>query len=106
MRSLDGKHALVTGGGTGIGAAIAVVLSKEGAAVSLVGRRREPLEQTAAKLDRASVIVADVTDADSCAAMAADARARGRTQERDSQCRLSGVYRHTASRAFGRGDRG
>ncbi|MFL6928682.1 MAG: 3-hydroxyacyl-CoA dehydrogenase, partial [Xanthobacteraceae bacterium] len=36
-RSPAGRHALITGGGTGIGAAIALALSAAGAAVSLVG---------------------------------------------------------------------
>ena len=45
---LAGRHAVVTGGGTGIGAAIARVLASEGAALSLVGRRLEKLEETAA----------------------------------------------------------
>ena len=58
---LAGKHALITGGGTGIGAAIALKLAGAGAAVSLVGRRAEPLEEVAARLPRAKAIVADVT---------------------------------------------
>ncbi|HEX6000856.1 MAG TPA: SDR family NAD(P)-dependent oxidoreductase, partial [Hyphomicrobiaceae bacterium] len=53
-RPLDGRHALITGGGTGIGAAIAKALSDAGAAVSLVGRRAAPLEEVAASLARAS----------------------------------------------------
>jgi NAD(P)-dependent dehydrogenase (short-subunit alcohol dehydrogenase family) len=47
---LAGQHAVVTGGGTGIGAAIARVLSAEGAKISLFGRRLPPLQQTAALL--------------------------------------------------------
>jgi len=40
---LEGQHALVTGGGTGIGAAIAAALEAEGATVSRIGRRLEKL---------------------------------------------------------------
>lgn len=58
---LAGHHALVTGGGTGIGAAIARALSGEGAALTLVGRRRAPLEAVASELG-ATVAVADVVD--------------------------------------------
>jgi NAD(P)-dependent dehydrogenase (short-subunit alcohol dehydrogenase family) len=50
---LEGQHAVVTGGGTGIGAAIA--------RVTLVGRRREPLEGVAQSLSSACVSPADVT---------------------------------------------
>lgn len=60
--SLAGRHALITGGGTGIGAAIARALAGAGAAVTLVGRRREPLEAVAAGLVRAAIAVADVTE--------------------------------------------
>ena len=38
------RVALITGGGTGIGAAIARRLAAAGTAVAIVGRRREPLE--------------------------------------------------------------
>ncbi|HVM38731.1 MAG TPA: SDR family NAD(P)-dependent oxidoreductase [Sphingomicrobium sp.] len=58
---LAGHHALVTGGGSGIGAAIARALAAEGARLTLVGRRRDRLEQVAAELD-AAVAPADVTD--------------------------------------------
>jgi len=43
------KVALVTGGGTGVGKAVSLALLKEGYAVVLAGRRREPLEATAAE---------------------------------------------------------
>lgn len=44
---LAGQHAVVTGGGTGIGAAIARVLHAEGAKLTLLGRRRAKLEEVA-----------------------------------------------------------
>jgi NAD(P)-dependent dehydrogenase (short-subunit alcohol dehydrogenase family) len=47
---LKGHHAIITGGGTGIGAAIARALGAEGARISLVGRRLGPLEETADQL--------------------------------------------------------
>jgi NAD(P)-dependent dehydrogenase (short-subunit alcohol dehydrogenase family) len=75
MGMLDNRHALITGGGTGIGAAIARALAKEGAAVSLAGRRKAPLDDIAATLPKATTIVADITRDSDCAAMAASARA-------------------------------
>lgn len=61
MGALEGRHALVTGGGTGIGAAIARTLARAGAAVSIAGRRTAPLEKMVAELPGAAAIVADVT---------------------------------------------
>ena len=57
----DGRHALITGGGTGIGAATARALAAEGAKITLLGRRREPLEAVAAEC-QGLVIACDVTD--------------------------------------------
>jgi NAD(P)-dependent dehydrogenase (short-subunit alcohol dehydrogenase family) len=74
-RVLEDRHALITGGGTGIGAAIAVALSAAGAAVSLVGRRAAPLEEVAANLDRACAIVSDVTRVEDTATKVQAARA-------------------------------
>ena len=54
---LSGKVALVTGGGTGIGAAIARKFVEEGAKVCIAGRRLEKLEQTASSLPKGSVAV-------------------------------------------------
>jgi NAD(P)-dependent dehydrogenase (short-subunit alcohol dehydrogenase family) len=47
---LEGAHAVITGGGTGIGAAIARVLAEEGARITLVGRRIDRLESVAAEI--------------------------------------------------------
>ena len=58
---LQGHHALITGGGTGIGAAIARSLAAEGARLTLVGRRRERLEEVASGPFEALVAPADVT---------------------------------------------
>jgi len=67
---LAGKHALVTGGGRGIGAAIATALAADGARVTLLGRDRDVLALHAATLPEsaeAHIVVADVTDADQIA---------------------------------------
>ena len=78
MTSLAGKHALVTGGGTGIGAAIALALAEAGASVTICGRRREPLEATAAGHSNIAVETADVTNEESIAQLYARAQtARG-----------------------------
>ncbi|MEV6021027.1 SDR family NAD(P)-dependent oxidoreductase [Streptomyces sp. NPDC051997] len=58
--------ALVTGASSGIGAATARALAAQGAAVALLGRRRERLEELAGELrgegGTASVVAADITD--------------------------------------------
>lgn len=59
---LDGAHALITGGGTGIGAAIAVRLGGAGARITVVGRRPEPLQKVADGLKTAQAVSFDVTD--------------------------------------------
>jgi 3-hydroxybutyrate dehydrogenase len=62
-RPLAGRHALVTGAGRGIGAAIAERLAAEGARVTLVARSERQLQETAAPLgDAAQCIAADMTD--------------------------------------------
>jgi 3-hydroxybutyrate dehydrogenase len=61
--SLQGRHALITGGGTGIGAAAAEHLNAEGAKLSLLGRRMEPLEHVAERLGGYAV-TCDVTQPD------------------------------------------
>jgi 3-hydroxybutyrate dehydrogenase len=72
-RPLVGQHAIVTGGGTGIGAAAALALAQLGARLTLIGRRAEPLAASARRIAEATGIAAaterlDVTDADAVAA--------------------------------------
>ncbi len=75
---LDGKHALVTGGGTGIGLAIARALAAEGAEVMITGRRLATLEAAAAGEAGLHPLAMDVTDEASVrAGIAAAADARG-----------------------------
>jgi NAD(P)-dependent dehydrogenase (short-subunit alcohol dehydrogenase family) len=75
-----GRTALVTGAGTGIGAAVAEALAADGTAVVLAGRRRAPLEEIAARVDdaggRALAVEVDITadgDAERAVAAAVDA---------------------------------
>ena len=65
--SVSGKHALVTGGGSGIGATIALALAEAGAAVTICGRRRQQLDETAARHKNIHAETADVTDQKSLA---------------------------------------
>jgi len=63
------KTAVITGAGSGVGAAIALALAQKGWRVALLGRRREPLETVAAQIPGALIIPCDVGNADSVAAM-------------------------------------
>jgi NAD(P)-dependent dehydrogenase (short-subunit alcohol dehydrogenase family) len=66
--ALAGRHALITGGGRGIGAAIAEALAAAGAQVSLAGRSVGPLKDQTAKIGAAAQAVpVDVQDADAVA---------------------------------------
>src|SRR4051812_787379 len=62
MAILDGRHALVTGGGRGIGRAIAASLTDAGAAVTILGRSEAPLREAVAAGHAKAYEVADVTD--------------------------------------------
>lgn len=74
---VDGKVAVVTGVGPGLGRATAVALAREGAAVVLVARNAERLAEVAAEITaaggRALAVPASVTKADDCARVAAAA---------------------------------
>ncbi len=72
---LANKVAIVTGGGTGIGRAIAVLLSREGARVAICGRTLATLEETARQIrsgcGEVEVIRCDVSDSQSVESMVA-----------------------------------
>ena len=62
---MQGRIAIITGGGTGIGAACAQRLHESGAAVTIMGRRREPLAQTAKGI-KGHVVTGDSADESDC----------------------------------------
>jgi NAD(P)-dependent dehydrogenase (short-subunit alcohol dehydrogenase family) len=77
VSALSGRHAVVTGGGTGIGAAIAVELARAGARVTVVGRTPARLDAALERLGGGHAAeVADVTDRDAVAAALERAAAR------------------------------
>ena len=74
MSGLQGKHALVTGGGSGVGASIALALASAGATVTVCGRRRDALDRTIERsqaIDAQTIdaVIADVTDEASIASL-------------------------------------
>jgi NAD(P)-dependent dehydrogenase (short-subunit alcohol dehydrogenase family) len=72
---LDGKRALVTGAGRGIGVACAAALAEAGAHVTLLSRTAPEIEEVAATITaaggKAACLVADVTDAERIATLVA-----------------------------------
>jgi 3-hydroxybutyrate dehydrogenase len=70
------SHALVTGGGRGIGRAIASVLAQAGATVTVLGRDRAALDDAVAAGSAHFAVVADVADQAAAAAAIAEAAAR------------------------------
>ncbi|MEU9970583.1 MULTISPECIES: SDR family NAD(P)-dependent oxidoreductase [Streptomyces] len=80
MAQLDGKTAVVTGGGTGIGLASAVRLAAEGAHVFITGRREDVLDAAVEKIGpaRATAVVGDISDLADLDRLYETVRARGR----------------------------
>jgi len=77
MAGLQGKTAVVTGGASGIGLAIAEALVREGAQVAVVGRRQAALDEAVAGLGpQACGIAADVTRLDDLKALFAEIEVR------------------------------
>ena len=72
MMGMDKKVAVVTGAGAGLGRMFAQTLAADGWAVALLGRTRETLEETAAPLDDALVVVCDISSEESVAAAFAE----------------------------------
>ena len=77
MDTFASRHALVTGGGTGIGAAIAMTLARAGAVVTICGRRQQPLQTIAKGNSNIRAMTADVTDEASVAELYQKAEAAG-----------------------------
>jgi NAD(P)-dependent dehydrogenase (short-subunit alcohol dehydrogenase family) len=68
-REIAGRHALVTGGGSGVGKAIALALAEAGVAVTICGRREAALAEVAKENDRIFGLAADVTNEGDMAAV-------------------------------------
>jgi 3-hydroxybutyrate dehydrogenase len=74
--TFSGKHALVTGGGTGVGAAIALKLTQLGANVTITGRREHPLQTTSKLHANINWSLCDVTNQNSVERCFAESRAK------------------------------
>ncbi len=77
MRSHEGRHALVTGGGSGIGAAIVLALVGQGVRVTVLGRRSDVLHELVQQNpELLHAVCADVADAEQVVAAFAEANRR------------------------------
>ena len=72
--SIEDKHVVITGGGRGIGAAIAEHFDQLGAKITLMGRTEAPLSESASKLSQGNYELADVTELSSVANAFASAK--------------------------------
>lgn len=72
--SVEGRHIVVTGGGTGVGATIAETMAHAGAKVTVMGRTEAPLQQVAKQHKFIGWITCDVTDPERVAAAFRQAR--------------------------------
>lgn len=73
---LEGKTAIVTGGGSGIGRATAQRFAKEGARVLIAGRRQSKLEEVAASDGNIAYVAADLTKSEDVAKLVEEAKKR------------------------------
>jgi len=73
MAGLAGTHAFISGGGSGIGAAIALTLAEAGLKVTIAGRRKTPLAETARRHPGIAWVTGDVRDRASVTAMLSEA---------------------------------
>lgn len=98
---LNGKHAVVIGGGTGIGRAIAEGLGKAGARLTLAGRRHEVLEKTAVAFSRAGIAAGvDAVDANDTGQLAAFAARAQKAAPVDILVNAQGVMTLKAAEDF------
>jgi NAD(P)-dependent dehydrogenase (short-subunit alcohol dehydrogenase family) len=87
------KTAVVTGAGTGIGKAVTLALLRDGYGVALAGRRREPLEQTAAEsADAARTLIAPTDVSDPAAVQALFALVKERFGRLDLLFNNAGIF--------------